>query len=1103
MPRYLDAMLQKGVCRLRAGPDLSGGSADRTKYLKEALEQFDSLYKNHREQWAGLAAQMWQAKCFEEQGEIGAAIGALQAAPGAHRPAAPRSPAPRRLLLHRGAGQAEAVRAGGRRGDRAGSRNTTAARSGGPRRVWACCWSWPRPSMPRCPRSTANERPKATKQIIDAVSQVVRYASPYKNDALALLKKYKPSAAMKAEEIARLTYQDAMEQADEAIASHEWDRAIILLKAAIAKADPVREHRQGSTWPRYNLAFCYLHEQAILRGRRAGRAPGPALSRRAVCPPRRRAIAMQALAEAYNTYTEIDRLSDLDRLVDLATYTAETWPDREEGDDARLNLGQISLGRGQYDQAIAAFGAVRRRSSKWLEAQTRLGAAHWAKSRVLERRGDNAGAAAEGQKAIERATGRLKARRDAGAGPTDPGLVGNVGDLAIVLTESGKAAEALQLLDPVVKAQTVKSGPGLLPADGGPAHGLHQHDQVQQAIATMKALEQAGGGASLTPALPQAGQAPRAGARRPQPEGEHGGLRPDAPVLQDVPDDPRRRARPARPTSRWSGPARACCRSTPTRKPRRCCRRVLKEFTQDPQFLQQPGGRMSCSGPGSSWPPALRGQKASSTRPTPSSRSSRAESHVSRAAVREGHAPGGRGRGESAANGRPRCGTGRDWPEAWSGTGRRLRSITTPGTTWPGCSRSRTKRQGAPGAPGHHAADSERRQPRDEGEIRGPARAPIEEVRDRRMTTQFAQGIDFVSGRFRPRRRRWRLLSRSRSAACDDVSLIRPGTTVKQAIGGRVAARSSRSRPARSWFSTGRRPTTVPTDQIVSIRYDGQSAKFQLGREPGIRRPTRRGRRALQEGGHRDGRQPFPPQAALFREAQALGDLAMVEPERHEGGQGQAQPVRAGLSGQPPHRRRARAAWPGSRSTPAISRAPMPPSPTWPGSPRPASARPCSAPRCWRGKGSTTQAIAELDRLIASSPKGSERQRAAMLAKAESLAGMKKFKEAETLVRQVIQASPPEDAAAQAPAYNTLGDCLRAANRPKEALIAYLHTDLLYSKDKEEHPRALHAISRLVPPAQAGRPGRRICPTAQAGVSALPLVHSEDGGDRVGGMMDL
>src|SRR5262249_13710381 len=112
-------------------------------------------------------------------------------------------------------------------------------------------------------------------------------------------------------------------------------------------------------------------------------------------------------------------------------------------------------------------------------------------------------------------------------------------------------------------------------------------------------------------------------------------------------------------------------------------------------------------------------------------------------------------------------------------------------------------------------------------------------------------------------------------------------------------------------------------------------------------------------------------------------------------------------------------------------------------------------------QGRYDEAISELDRLIASLPDRSTAQREARLAKAESLVGLKKYKEAEELVRQVIQAAPPEDVAAQSAAYNTLGDCLRAANRPKEALLAYLHTDLLYGKDKQEHPRALFQIEKL------------------------------------------
>ena len=62
----------------------------------------------------------------------------------------------------------------------------------------------------------------------------------------------------------------------------------------------------------------------------------------------------------------------------------------------------------------------------------------------------------------------------------------------------------------------------------------------------------------------------------------------------------------------------------------------------------------------------------------------------------------------------------------------------------------------------------------------------------------------------------------------DDVSLI-PGTTVKQAIGGRVRGKVQSESPTEVVVTLGTNTMTVPTDQIVSIRYDGQSANYQLG----------------------------------------------------------------------------------------------------------------------------------------------------------------------------------------------------------------------------------------------------------------------------------
>src|SRR5579875_2133518 len=62
----------------------------------------------------------------------------------------------------------------------------------------------------------------------------------------------------------------------------------------------------------------------------------------------------------------------------------------------------------------------------------------------------------------------------------------------------------------------------------------------------------------------------------------------------------------------------------------------------------------------------------------------------------------------------------------------------------------------------------------------------------------------------------------------DDVSLVQ-GTTVKQAIGGRVRGTVQSESPTEVVVTLGTNSITVPTDQIVSIRYDGQSANYQLG----------------------------------------------------------------------------------------------------------------------------------------------------------------------------------------------------------------------------------------------------------------------------------
>jgi hypothetical protein len=58
----------------------------------------------------------------------------------------------------------------------------------------------------------------------------------------------------------------------------------------------------------------------------------------------------------------------------------------------------------------------------------------------------------------------------------------------------------------------------------------------------------------------------------------------------------------------------------------------------------------------------------------------------------------------------------------------------------------------------------------------------------------------------------------------------------------------------------------------------------------------------------------------------------------------------------------------------------------------------------------------------------------------------------------------------QAEAYVALGDAYRATQKPKDALFAYLHVELLFVKHRELHARALYNLSQLW--SELGQPER-------------------------------
>jgi hypothetical protein len=115
---------------------------------------------------------------------------------------------------------------------------------------------------------------------------------------------------------------------------------------------------------------------------------------------------------------------------------------------------------------------------------------------MLDRRGDKEMTAAESRAAIDLLEKTLKTRQSEGAAATDPGLIGNAADLAVALTETGKPADALKLLDPISKAQTTSTGVSFARLMEATLLAQINSGQVESAIVSMKALEQSGSTAS-------------------------------------------------------------------------------------------------------------------------------------------------------------------------------------------------------------------------------------------------------------------------------------------------------------------------------------------------------------------------------------------------------------------------------------------------------------------------------------------------------------------------------------------------------------------------------------------------------------------------------
>lgn len=94
-------------------------------------------------------------------------------------------------------------------------------------------------------------------------------------------------------------------------------------------------------------------------------------------------------------------------------------------------------------------------------------------------------------------------------------------------------------------------------------------------------------------------------------------------------------------------------------------------------------------------------------------------------------------------------------------------------------------------------------------------------------------------------------------------------------------------------------------------------------------------------------------------------------------------------------------------------------------------------------------------------PEGNQLKLMATAGKAQCLAETGKPDEGIALLQDIIAKNDPQDVALFARTYNALGNCYLKAGKTKDALQAFLFTDILFNAESDAHAEALYRLSKL------------------------------------------
>ena len=399
---YMGAQIMLAVCSFEEGLTYDAKSDEHKTTLERAVKEFDRIIVSYRTQGAGLRAQFWQGRCFEEMGKTTEALGIFKElsqkqgtsnfirqlrddATQAHLACLNSKPGKNDFLVVN-----EAT-------------NWLAASKDRLRTPVGLAIRWQRAvaseHLAAAKDATTADRDRLLRSAADDAREVSRVTGEFQAPAVAMMGRLRTDTVSKRAEARDFVSGFALaNKGVEAIqALHEKlesaapdDRAKIeqelqtqlkearhRLQSALATADPRRDAKDLNK-ARYYLAFVEYelknYDAALVLGDYAARR----LKDQDVDMARESAhLALAAVDQEFKTCPESQRLVLARVAQPTAEFLIHNWPDQDRANEARAIMAEFYDQSKQPLEAAQWYASVTANSENYAEAQIGAGREYW------------------------------------------------------------------------------------------------------------------------------------------------------------------------------------------------------------------------------------------------------------------------------------------------------------------------------------------------------------------------------------------------------------------------------------------------------------------------------------------------------------------------------------------------------------------------------------------------------------------------------------------------------------------------------------------------------------------------------------------------------